>query len=167
MLVYCSYKIQSGSGTGSSLQVLSPSQVKNPTKNNLSSQVALKIGRMNQRHLWNTVVAQTILTLTVLGLPLAARTQASEGSSPTLAKSSANDAVKVGEYQLPTEQPLVEPVIARIKPHSIQGLQAATLYVRDTPVLTFLGSARVTNKKIKVGVIGNNQSLNSDSEVAA
>lgn len=58
-------------------------------------------------------------------------------------------------------------MIARIKPHSIQGLQAATLYVRDTPVLTFLGSARVTNKKIKVGVIGNNQSLNSDSEVAA
>jgi len=158
--------MQSGSGTGSSLQVLSPSQVKNPTKKNLSSQVALKIGRMNQRHLWNTVVAQTILTLTVLGLPLVARTQASEGNSPTLARSSASDAVKVGEYQLPTEQPLSEPVIARIKPHSIRGLQAATLYVRETPVLTFLGSARVTNKKIKIAVIGNNQSLNSDSGVA-
>jgi len=166
MLVYCSYKMQSGSGTGSSLQVLSPSQVKNPTKKNLSSQVALKIGRMNQRHLWNTVVAQTILTLTVLGLPSVARSQASEGSSPTLAKSSASDAVKVGEYQLPTEQPISEPVIARIQPHSIRGLQAATLYVRDTPVLTFLGSTRVTNKKIKIGLIGNNQSFNSDSGVA-
>jgi len=121
---------------------------------------------MNQRHLWNTVVAQTILTLAVLGLPLVGRTQASEGNTPTIAKSSASDAVKVGEYQLPTEQPLSDTVIARIQPHSMLGLQAATLYVRDTPVLTFLGSIRVTNKKTKIGVIGNDQSLNSDPGVA-
>ncbi|MFM6198532.1 MAG: septal ring lytic transglycosylase RlpA family protein, partial [Dolichospermum sp.] len=50
---------------------------------------------------------------------------------------------------------LSESVIAKIQPHSIRGLQAATLYVRDTPVLTFLGSAQVSNKKIKIGVVGN------------
>jgi rare lipoprotein A len=71
------------------------------------------------------------------------------------------DAVKVGEYQSSTENPTSNTVITRIHPHSIKGLQAATLYVRDIPVLTFLGSTPVTNKKTKVGVINNNVATNS------
>jgi rare lipoprotein A len=121
-----------------------------------------KIGRMNQRHLWTTVA----VILAVLGLPSVGRTQTSEESSPTRQASSISDAVKVGEYQSPTENPTLDAVITRIYPHSIKGLQAATLYVRDIPVLTFLGSTPVTNNKTKVGVIGNNENINPDSLVA-
>jgi rare lipoprotein A len=117
---------------------------------------------MNQRHLW-TIVA---VILAVLGLPSVGRTQTREESSPTRQTSSISGAVKVGEYQSPTGKPTSDAVITRIHPHSIKGLQAATLYVRDIPVLTFLGSTPVTNNKTKVGVIGNNENINPDSLVA-
>ena len=120
-----------------------------------------KIGRMNQIHLWTTVA----VFLAVLGLPLVGRTQTSEESSPTSQVSLTGDAVKVGEYQSPTEKPTSDPVITRIYPHSVRGLQAATLYVRDIPVLTFLGSTPVSKKETKVGVISNNENVNSDSLV--
>ncbi len=116
---------------------------------------------MNQRHLWTTVA----VFLAVLGLPLVGRTQTSEGSSSTSQASLTGDAVKVGEYQSSTEKTTSDPVITRIFPHSVRGLQAATLYVRDIPVLTFLGSTPVSKKETKVGVIGNNENVNSDSLV--
>ena len=118
---------------------------------------------MNQRHLWSAVAAQTIITLTVLGLPSVGRTQTSEEVSPHLETSPTSEAVKVGEYQSSTENPISDTVITRIHPHSIRGLQAATLYVRDIPVLTFLGSTPVakpvTNKETKVGVVGNGKDI--------
>lgn len=56
------------------------------------------------------------------------------------------EVAKVGEYQ---SQEITEEqeAIAIIQPHSINGRQAATLYVQDIPVLTFLGtpSASVSN----------------------
>jgi rare lipoprotein A len=118
---------------------------------------------MNQRHLWITVAAQTILTLTVLGLPSVGRTQTSEEISPTSEVSPMSDTVKVGEYQSSTENPISDPVITRIHSHSVRGLQAATLYVRDIPVFTFLGSNPVSNNETKVGIIGNDKGLNSNS----
>jgi len=121
---------------------------------------------MNQRHLWTTVATQTILTLAVLGLPSVGRTQTSEEISPTNQASSVSDAVKVGEYQSPTKNQTSDTVITRIQPHSVRGLQAATLYVRDIPVLTFLGSTPVTNNKTKVGLIGNDEDSNSYPHVA-
>ncbi len=48
------------------------------------------------------------------------------------------EAVKVGEYQSQEEQEAAEESIASIYSHEINGRQAATLYVRDIPVLTFL-----------------------------
>ena len=118
---------------------------------------------MNQRHLWTTVA----LFLAVLGLPSVGRTQTSQGSSPTSQALSVSDAVKVGEYQSQTETPIsADTVITRIHPHSVRGLQAATLYVRDIPVLTFLGSTPVTSNETKVGVIGNDENINPDSLVA-
>ncbi|MDD1413740.1 septal ring lytic transglycosylase RlpA family protein [Dolichospermum sp. ST_con] len=116
---------------------------------------------MNQRHLWTTVA----VFLAVLGLPSVGRTQTSEGSFPTSQASLTGDAVKVGEYQSSTEKPTSDPVITRIFPHSVRGLQAATLYVRDIPVLTFLGSTPVSKKETKVGVIGNDENVNSNSLV--
>jgi rare lipoprotein A len=135
--------------------------VKNLLIKKLKFYSRFKIGRMNQRHLWITVA----VFLAVLGLPLVGRTQTSKGSSPTSQTSLTGDAVKVGEYQSPTEKPTSDPVITRIYPHSVRGLQAATLYVRDIPVLTFLGSTPVSKKETKVGVIGNDQNVNSDSLV--
>lgn len=48
------------------------------------------------------------------------------------------EAVKVGEYQS-QEASRVEVSVATIQPHVLQGRSAATLYVRNIPVLTFLG----------------------------
>lgn len=50
------------------------------------------------------------------------------------------DAVKVGEYQSQDEPAAVAEAIAQIQPHEMQGRSAATVYVRDIPVLTFLGA---------------------------
>ncbi|MFN5065059.1 MAG: septal ring lytic transglycosylase RlpA family protein [Aphanizomenon sp.] len=115
---------------------------------------------MNQRHLWTTIA----VLLAVLGLPSVGQAQPSQESSPTGQASSSHDAIKVGEYQSPTENPTSNPVTASIYPHSIKGLQAATLYVRDIPVLTFLGSTPVTNNETKVGVIGSGENLNSHTD---
>ena len=163
MLMYSSYKTQSENGTGSSFQRKSLFlKVKNPLIKKLKFYSRFKIGRMNQRHLWTTVA----VFMAVLGLPLVGRTQTSEGSAPTSKASLTGDAVKVGEYQSLTEKPTSDPVITRIFPHSVRGLQAATLYVRDIPVLTFVGSTPVSKKETKVGVIGNDENVNSDSLVA-
>lgn len=50
------------------------------------------------------------------------------------------DAVKVGEYQSHDEPEAAAEPIAQIQPHEMQGRSAATVYVRDIPVLTFLGA---------------------------
>lgn len=50
------------------------------------------------------------------------------------------EVVKVGEYQS-QENPPSEETITTIYPHQLQGRQAATLYVRNIPVLTFLGES--------------------------
>ena len=51
------------------------------------------------------------------------------------------DAVKVGEYRSQDQPEAVEETIALIQPHEMQGRSAATLYVRNIPVLTFLGAS--------------------------
>jgi len=58
-------------------------------------------------------------------------------ASPPTSQLQSGEAVKVGEYQ---SQDLahLEKAIAIIHPHQMAGRQAATLYVRNIPVLTFL-----------------------------
>lgn len=48
------------------------------------------------------------------------------------------EAVKVGEFQS-QEISRVDATVATIQPHQLDGRNAATLYVRNIPVLTFLG----------------------------
>ena len=91
---------------------------------------------MNQRHLW-TIVA---LSLTVLGIPSVGCTQTTKGIALASQKSSAADVVKVGEYQSPAGKLTSDAVITEIHPHNIGGRQAATLFIRNIPVLTFLSS---------------------------
>jgi rare lipoprotein A len=50
------------------------------------------------------------------------------------------EAVKVGEHQSQAEVDIVEETVASIYPHEMNGRQAATVYVRGIPVITFLGS---------------------------
>lgn len=74
------------------------------------------------------------------------------------------EAVKVGEYQS-EESPEADVSIARIYAHELNGQQAATVYVRNIPVLTFLGSDSVNlaaanqeaNSGIKVASVQDNQ----------
>ncbi|WP_446340524.1 septal ring lytic transglycosylase RlpA family protein [Coleofasciculus chthonoplastes] len=71
------------------------------------------------------------------------------------------EVVKVGEFQSPASQVgEAEEVIAKIHAYSLDGRQAATLYVRDIPVLTFLGSPTTANNNTKVGEVA----LGNDSE---
>lgn len=88
-------------------------------------------------------------------------TQTAKGSTPIKQASTKGDAVKVGEYQSPTREPELEGV-TRIQPHSLQGRQAATLYIRNTPVLTFLGSRGETkvgsSKVVKYGNVNTGKS---------
>lgn len=154
MLVCCSYKEQSENGTSSSFSKgKSLSLVINPTSyKTLSSTVAFKNGRMNQRHLW-TIVA---LFMAVLGVPSVGCTQTTKGNGLASQKSPAPDVVKVGEYQSTAGKQTLDVVITEIHPHNIRGRKAATLFIKNIPVLTFLSSVSNTNLETKkVGAIGN------------
>jgi rare lipoprotein A len=109
---------------------------------------------MNQRHLW-TIAA---LFLTILGMPSVGRTQVAEGKTQFSRETPATNVVKVGEYQSPARKQTLDAVITEILPYNIGGRQAATLYIRNVPVLTFLGSSSVTNLQTKVGEIGDGRS---------
>jgi rare lipoprotein A len=50
------------------------------------------------------------------------------------------EVVKVGEHQSQAEVDTIEETVASIYPHEMNGRQAATLYIRGIPVITFLGS---------------------------
>lgn len=115
---------------------------------------------MNQKNLWTTAA----VFLSVASLPVIGFTQTAKGSTPITQASAKGDAVKVGEYQSPTREPELDGV-TRIKPHSLQGRQAATLYIRNTPVLTFLGSRGETkvggpssSKIVKYGSVNTSKS---------
>jgi rare lipoprotein A len=118
---------------------------------------------MNQRHLW-TIVA---LSVAISGLPSVGRTQTAKDNPPVSQASVMADAVKVGEYQSPEQKPTLDAVKTEIHPHSVEGNQAVTLYIRDIPVLTFLSSTPVANTDTKMGAIGKAGGVNSYALVAS
>ena len=65
--------------------------------------------------------------------------------SPQL-KTTRVEAQKVGQYQARAE--IVQDSIVKIQPHDLNGRQAATVYVRNIPVITFLNPSPETNTKI-------------------
>jgi rare lipoprotein A len=122
-----------------------------------------KIGRMNQRHLLTTAA----LFMTFLGTPSIGRTQMTQETKPVFRETSSPDAVKIGEYQYPTGKSTYVAAIAQIHPHTVGGRQAATLFVRDIPVLTFVGQKSVaTGEETKVGVIGNAEGMQTLASIA-
>lgn len=62
----------------------------------------------------------------------------------TVAAAPVQEAVKIGEYQS-QDTAEADATIARIHAHELNGQQAATVYVRNIPVLTFLGSDSVNS----------------------
>ncbi len=114
---------------------------------------------MNQRHLWTIVT----LFMTVLGIPSVGRAQADEGKDTASQETPSPDVVKVGEYQSSAGNPTSNEVITEIHPHNLGGRQAATLFIRHIPVLTFVSSTPVATEETKVGVIGDKKSVESDA----
>lgn len=116
-------------------------------------------GDMNQRFLSGLTATLLITTLGTTFSSRAGRTQTADQNSEanlktvasTLPPNSSGEVVKVGEQPSPGGSAVREEVIAKIHPHVLSGRQAATLYVRDIPVLTFLGSQPSSNSDIKMG----------------
>jgi rare lipoprotein A len=71
--------------------------------------------------------------------PQTARLSPSSNAQPV-------EAVKVGEYQSQAITSAPEEMIAKIEAHEVSGRPAATLYVRNIPVLTFMTAEPVTNR---------------------
>ena len=119
---------------------------------------------MNQRYLW-TIVA---LFLTAVGMPLAGHAQTTMAKEATSAsqKSSVSNAVKVGEFQTSAEKTTSDVVITNIHSHNIGDRKAATLFIKNIPVLTFLSSQPVASVETKVGVIGDNEGQQSYTLIA-
>ncbi len=74
------------------------------------------------------------------------------------------EAQKVGQYQARAE--IVQDSIVKIQPHDVGGRQAATVYVRNIPVITFLNpSPETTNTKVREAG-DSSSSASSQSKVA-
>ncbi len=120
---------------------------------------------MNQRYLW-TIVA---LFLTAVGMPSVGHTQTTttKETTPVSQKSSVSDAVKVGEFKTSAGKSTSDAVmITNIHSHNIGDRKAATLFIKNIPVLTFLSSQPVASVDTKVGVIGDNEGQQSYALIA-
>jgi rare lipoprotein A len=140
--------------------------VQNLTKIKPQFLTRFKNGRMNQRHLWTIVT----LFMTVLGMPSIGRAQTVKETDTASQKTPSADIVKVGEYQSSAGNLTSDAVITEIHPHNIGGYQAATLFIRKIPVLTFVSSTPVKSEETKVdakvGVAGDSESAQSNNAVA-
>lgn len=82
------------------------------------------------------------------------------------------ETVKVGEYQSTAATPTASESIAKIETHEIGGRKAATLYVKNIPVLTFVESAAVSRGReeagtdIKIGQLEQGSSTNPQGQMA-
>jgi rare lipoprotein A len=100
---------------------------------------------MNQRHLLTAFAAFTA----VVGTPSIGLSQMTKPVVPTSPSLSSNDAIKVGEYQTPSSP--TNTAATEIHTHNLAGRQAATLYIRNIPVLTFVGQQQTGDSETKVG----------------
>lgn len=62
-----------------------------------------------------------------------------------------NEVVKVGEQQSHTATRTSSEVVVNVQPHELSGREAATLYVRNIPILTFMGARVATPDGMKLG----------------
>lgn len=116
---------------------------------------------MNKRILCTTAALLTA----ALGIPLSCHAESTKADnstsenkqliSNTIPTAQLKNVVKVGEYQSSAKSKARDAVIARVQPHELAGRQAVTLYVRNLPVMTFIGSDSTANSTNKVGATKN------------
>ncbi|MBE9229996.1 septal ring lytic transglycosylase RlpA family protein [Phormidium sp. LEGE 05292] len=123
---------------------------------------------MKQRF-WSSISAAILTTALGTTLSCHAETNKVKGkeseikpapaaSQPLPPASTQTDTIKVGEYQSKTGGNAQEQVIAKIQTHEVAGRQIAILYLRDIPVLTFVGSSPVESSNVKEGTLSQNGS---------
>ncbi len=131
---------------------------------------------MSRSAIYNPSMKKRLLSTTValltaaLGIPLSCHAESTKAvnSSKENSKEMSSDktiagaanVVKVGEYQSSAATRTMETVIARVQPHEQAGRQVVTLYVRNIPILTFLGSHASQTSSTKVGATGNDSTTN-------
>jgi rare lipoprotein A len=113
--------------------------VQHPNKAN-PLQSLKKIGQMNQKKLWSVVALST----TVFGLPSVASAATTSKTSPNQHKAPTGSQTNGENSQSPKSKVAAQPVTTEIHTHNLAGRQAATLYVRNIPFLTFLGGETTT-----------------------
>lgn len=86
---------------------------------------------------------------------------AASASASTQSKIQPPEVLKEGEYQSTEATEAEQAVIAKIQSHEIQGRQAATLYVRSIPILTFLSNNSGASSDTKMGEVLGNQNGSS------
>ncbi len=115
---------------------------------------------MNQKLISGLTAA--LLTTTAIGVTFSAQAESTpaarqnaeaERSNKSASTSSPVDrpAIKLGEQQTPNSDQTES--IAKIQSHESSGRQSATLYVRNIPVLTFVGSTRNAPNDVKMGEV--------------
>jgi rare lipoprotein A len=97
-------------------------------------------------------------------MPLVGRTETAKKIAPTSPLLPSGDVEKVGEYQSPTANPASDAVIAKIHTHQAADRSVATLYIRDIPVISFLGQKSVVSEETKVGEVGEIANVNGVSQ---
>lgn len=115
---------------------------------------------MNQKLI--SGLTATLLLTTAIGMPSSNNAEAapavSQGSEadpsarPTSPIANTASVVKMGEQQT-SRSNQQEESIAKIQSHEQSGRKAATLYVRNIPVLTFVGPERKTSDEVKMGEV--------------
>ncbi len=128
-----------------------------------SQQVPFTHECMNQKLL--SGLTATLLISTV-GIPLAGNANSSEAvdqrsetslkiasnHSPNPALDLSSEVVKLGEQPSQPTTEANEAAIAKVHAHELAGRKAATLYVRNIPVLTVLSSTKAAPEAVKMGV---------------
>ena len=115
---------------------------------------------MNQK-LISGLTAALLLTSTIGATAALAESTpaASQGSTesetprPSSPQASRRDVVKLGEQQTESQNSQSQESVAKIQSHEISGRKAATLYVRNLPVVTFVGQARNSSPEVKIGEV--------------
>lgn len=113
-------------------------------KSNFSSLSGLTFRRMNQKHFYFWIFVTMFATL--LGMPKICRAQTIKGSVIN------NQLASPSVTNLGTDKSQVKLISAKtsaaeIVTHDLAGRQAATVYIREIPVLTFLGQSSATSNK--------------------
>jgi rare lipoprotein A len=125
--------------------------------------VSFTHGFMNQKFICGLTVTLLVATtpLTVLrslaqSVPTVTPGSEASPSASSIPKqeeplSQVGEVVKVGEQSPQTSTSSKSETIAKIHSHTLGGRQAATLYVRNIPVLTFVGQSVAASDGVKLG----------------